>query len=83
MVRGLFAGRVVLAVAVCFFLSFPAPAYPEDGIRKLTIKDCVSMALEKNTSLMIARERKNYAGNRRKEQGNRIKIKTQNKTQRQ
>ncbi len=67
MTRGLSVGRMALAVAMFFSISFPASAYPEDGIKKLTVKDCVSMALEKNTSLMIARERKSYAENRRKE----------------
>lgn len=67
MARGLFAGRAVLALAVPVLLSFPAPARSEDAIRKLTIGDCVSMALEKNTGLLIARERKSHAESRRKE----------------
>lgn len=67
MARRLPAGCALVAVAMSVSISFPAPAYPEDGVKRLTVNECVSIALEKNISLLMARERKSYAANRRKE----------------
>lgn len=67
MARLFCADRVVVGVAMLFSLSFSAPAYPEDGVKRLTVNDCVAMALGKNTGLLMARERKLYAQDRRKE----------------
>lgn len=67
MARRLPADRAIVAMAMFIFISFPAIAYPENGVKRLTVNDCVSIALEKNISLLMARERKSYATNRRKE----------------
>lgn len=67
MARRSLSGCAIVAVSMFFFILSPSPSYPEDGAKRLTANDCVSMALEKNISLLMARERKSYAENRRKE----------------
>lgn len=67
MVRLFYVDRAIVAVAMFCFILLPPPAYPDDGVKRLTVGDCVAVALKKNTSLLMARERKGYAQDRRKE----------------
>jgi outer membrane protein TolC len=67
MARRLFADLAIVAVVLFFSISFPESAYPDDGAKRLTVNDCVSIALKKNITLLMAHERKSYAENRRKE----------------